>query len=248
MLILEMILKITGWTQDQLANYLGISRVTINYWLNGNSISLNSKKIISDKFNFPISYFDVSLDSNIESYKIMYATLYKSINELNVKETKTDKDKILDILNKIESNEKTIYNKNITELDIIDGLINGYNPFTGEIFSDDHILNNKKVKEIINKLKIKYYKYGVMHIEYTDLSPKQKSLFDKLKEWRINKSREEGYMGAYMVFSDDTLLNLVSGNVHKKEDLLKIKGIGNKKYNKYGDEVYNLLNSCINYQ
>ena len=43
MLILEMILKITGWTQDQLANYLGISRVTINYWLNGNSISLNSK-------------------------------------------------------------------------------------------------------------------------------------------------------------------------------------------------------------
>lgn len=248
MLILEMILKITGWTQDQLANYLGISRVTINYWLNGNSISLNSKKIISDKFNFPISYFDVSLDSNIESYKIMYATLYKSINELKINETKTDKDKILDILNKIESNEKTIYNKNITELDIIDGLINGYNPFTGEIFSDDHILNNKKVKEIINKLKIKYYKYGVMHIEYTDLSPKQKSLFDKLKEWRINKSREEGYMGAYMVFSDDTLLNLVSGNVHKKEDLLKIKGIGNKKYNKYGDEVYNLLNSCINYQ
>ena len=248
MLILEMILKITGWTQDQLANYLGISRVTINYWLNGNSISLNSKKIISDKFNFPISYFDVSLDSNIESYKIMYATLYKSINELKINETKTDKDKILDILNKIESNEKTIYNKNITELDIIDGLINGYNPFTGEIFSDDHILNNKKVKEIINKLKIKYYKYGVMHIEYTDLSSKQKSLFDKLKEWRINKSREEGYMGAYMVFSDDTLLNLVSGNVHKKEDLLKIKGIGNKKYNKYGDEVYNLLNSCINYQ
>ena len=248
MLILEMILKITGWTQDQLANYLGISRVTINYWLNGNSISLNSKKIISDKFNFPISYFDVSLDSNIELYKIMYATLYKSINELKINETKTDKDKILDILNKIESNEKTIYNKNITELDIIDGLINGYNPFTGEIFSDDHILNNKKVKEIINKLKIKYYKYGVMHIEYTDLSSKQKSLFDKLKEWRINKSREEGYMGAYMVFSDDTLLNLVSGNVHKKEDLLKIKGIGNKKYNKYGDEVYNLLNSCINYQ
>lgn len=76
---------------------LGISRVTINHWLNGNSISLNSKKIISDKFNFPIGYFDISLDSNIESYKIMY----ESINELKLNENKTDKDKILDILNKM---------------------------------------------------------------------------------------------------------------------------------------------------
>lgn len=247
MLILEMILKITNWTQDELANYLGISRVTINYWLNGSQISLNSKKIISDKFNFPISYFDISLDSNIESYKIMYATLYKSIKELNLKENKTDKDKIIDILNKIESNEKTIY-KNITELDIIEGLVNGYNPFNGEIFDEKHILNNKQVKEIINKLKIKYYKYGVMHIEYTDLTPKQKSVFDKLKQWRINKSREEGYMGAYMIFSDDTLLNLVSSIIKKKEDLLSVKGIGMKKYNKYGDEVYNILKSFINYQ
>lgn len=248
MLILEMILKITGWTQDTLANFLGISRATINYILNGNSISLNSKKIISDKFNFPISYFDISLDSNIESYKIMYATLYKSINELKLKENKTDKDKILDILNKIEINEKSSYHKSISELDIINGLVNGYNPFTGEIFDDEHILNNKQVKEIITKLKIKYYKYGIKHIEFDDLSPKQKSLFDKLREWRKNKSFEEGYNGAYMVFSDEALLNLVCGNIRKKEDLLNIKGIGKIKYNKYGEEVYKILNSCVNYQ
>ena len=248
MLILEMILKITGWTQDTLANFLGISRVSINSFLNGSSISFNSRKIISDKFNFPISYFDISLDSNIESYKIMYAALYKSINELKLKENKTDKDKILDILNKIEINDKSVYNKNISELDIIDGLVNGYNPFTGEIFDSEHILNNKRVKEIITKLKIKYYKYGIKHIEFDDLSPKQKSLFDKLKEWRINKSHEEGFSGAYMVFSDDALLNLVSGNIRKKEDLLNIKGIGKIKYNKYGEEVYKILNSCVNYQ
>ena len=111
MLILEMILKITGWTQDTLANFLGISRVSINNFLNGSTISFNSRKIISDKFNFPISYFDVSLDSNIESYKIMYATLCKSINELKLKENKTDKDKILDILNKKTHRPKNNSNK-----------------------------------------------------------------------------------------------------------------------------------------
>lgn len=248
MLILEMLLKITGWTQESLANYLGISRATVNYWLNGNSISPSSKNIISEKFNFPISYFDISLDSNIESYKIMYATLYKNINELKITENKTDKDKILDILNKIEINDRSVYNKSINELDIIEGLVNGYDPFTGEIFDDNHILNNKQVKDIIHKLKIKYYKYGVMHIEFNDLSPKQKSIFDKLKEWRRNKSKAEGYNGAYMVFSDDTLLNLVCSNIHKKEDLLNIKGIGKIKYNKYGEDVYHILNSCMNYQ
>lgn len=76
----------------------------------------------------------------------------------------------------------------------------------------------------------------------------KKSLFDKLNEWRINKSREEGYNSAYIVFSDDALLNLVCGNIRKKEDLLSIKGIGKIKYNKYGEEVYKILNSCVNYQ
>ena len=59
MLILQMIIKITNWTQEKLASFLGVSRVTINYWLNGNDISTQSKKLISDKFNFPISYLSI---------------------------------------------------------------------------------------------------------------------------------------------------------------------------------------------
>ena len=39
---------------------------------------------------------------------------------------------------------------------------------------------------------------------------------------------------------------ILSGYI--REDLLNIKGIGKIKYNKYGEEVYKILNSCVNYQ
>ena len=77
MLILSMLMKITNFTQAQFASYIGVTRATVNYWLNGNNISFASKQLIAKKFGFPISYFDVSLEENIETYKIIYAILFK---------------------------------------------------------------------------------------------------------------------------------------------------------------------------
>ena len=81
MIIIEMILKITGWSQEDLAKVLGVSRVSINCWLHGNDISLTSKKLISEKFQFPISFFDISLNENIEYYKVVYSVLYKNLKQ-----------------------------------------------------------------------------------------------------------------------------------------------------------------------
>lgn len=242
MLILEMIIKITGWTQETLANFLGVSRVTINYWLNGSDISITSKRLICEKFRIPINYFDVSLDDNIEVYKIIYSTLYDNINTLIIKkEEKNDREKILDILNRIDCDDATIYKRDINEDDIVDAIASGYNPFTGEIYDENHILNNPKVKAVINKMKTKYYKYGITNMEYEDLSINQRILYDKLKKWRSKKTIEEGFYSAYMIFTNKELINIVCANVNKKEDLLNIKGIGGIKYEKYGDSLFKIL-------
>lgn len=242
MLILEMIIKITGWTQEKLANYLGVSRVTINYWLNGEDISISSKKLISNKFNFPINFFDVSLEENIELYKIIYSTLYKNYTENIQTPTNTDKEKILNILNRIEAEDKSIYNNpNITENDIIEGLARGYNPFTGEIFTNDHILNIPEVKKVINKIANKYYKFGMENMELEELNYEQRRMFERLKDWRLETAIDEE-LPAYMIFNNKELINIVCANVSKKEDLLRIKGIGTTKYAKYGDDIFAILN------
>jgi len=238
MLILQMIQKITGFTQEQLANYLGVSRATVNYWLKGEEISPTSKRTISDKFGFPITYFDTSLNENIEVYKIIYSTLYKNWNSNN---KNTNEDRIAQILNEIECDERTIYNRSVEEEDIIDGLCHGYDPFTGEIFSEEHILNNPEVKKVITKIKNKYYKYSSDIIEYNDLSNKQKNLFEKLRSWRMEKTIEEGFYSAYMIFNNRELINIICANVHDKEDLLGIRGIGPIKYEKYGEELFNII-------
>ena len=136
-----MILKITGWTQEELSKILEVSRVTVNCWLHGNDISSSSKRVISEKFQIPINFFDISLDENIEYYRVIYSVLYKNLDKYKNNRDISDKEKILDILNRIEMEEKTIYEKEISDEDIVDGLINGYNPFTGEVLDDNHILN-----------------------------------------------------------------------------------------------------------
>ena len=247
MIIIEMILKITGWSQDDLAKALGVSRVSINCWLHGNDISLSSKKMISEKFQFPISFFDISLDENIEYYKVVYSVLYKNLKQyMNTNSGfASDKDKILDILNRIEIDDKSIYEKDIKDDDIVDGLINGYNPFTGEVFDENHILNNPRVKEVIGRIKLKN-KVPSESMTYDDLNSKQQRLFDELREWRLDMMYKEGYSGAYLIFTDKTLINIVCSNITRKEDLLRIKGIGINKYQKYGEDIYNIVRGYNN--
>lgn len=237
MLIIQMLMKITGFTQEEFANYVGVSRATVNYWLKGEEMSSTSKRMISEKFCFPTSFFDVSLDENIEVYKIIYSTLYKNWISSN---ENSNEDKITKILNELEYDEKTINIRSIDENDIIDGLCNGYNPFTGEVYNDDHILNNPEVKNTLVKIRNKYFKIS-KDIEYADLSSKQKRMYDILKEWRMNKTEEEGFFSAYMVFTNSELINIICANIVNKEDLLSVKGIGNIKYSKYADDLFEIL-------
>ncbi len=65
-------------------------------------------------------------------------------------------------------------------------------------------------------------------------------LLDKLKEWRIKKSIDE-HLPLYMVAHNTFLKALVQTRPKTELELLSIKGISEKKFNKYGAELMKIL-------
>ncbi len=65
-------------------------------------------------------------------------------------------------------------------------------------------------------------------------------LFEKLREWRLRKAREQG-LDAYMVFSNKTLIELATYLPMTKEACLKINGIGLLKWECYGEDVVQIV-------
>ena len=65
-------------------------------------------------------------------------------------------------------------------------------------------------------------------------------LFNKLKEWRLDKSKKLG-KAAYLIFHDSTLIEISNANINQKTDLMHIKGIGPSKIKDFGDEIINII-------
>lgn len=67
-----------------------------------------------------------------------------------------------------------------------------------------------------------------------------KELFDTLKLWRKERAYKEG-VKPYIIFSDATLMEISNNNPDTKEKLLGIRGMGEKKFEKFGEELLSLL-------
>lgn len=67
-----------------------------------------------------------------------------------------------------------------------------------------------------------------------------KELFNKLRLWRKDKANSQG-IKPYIIFSDSTLMELANKMPQSKEELLSIRGMGEKKYEKYGEEILKLM-------
>nr|WP_278184589.1 NERD domain-containing protein [Desulfofarcimen acetoxidans] len=72
----------------------------------------------------------------------------------------------------------------------------------------------------------------------------REQLAQELKEFRLLKSREEK-IAAYMIYSNEEMENLISAYPTNKEELLKVKGFGLKKVEKYGEHILKILNKTI---
>ena len=67
-------------------------------------------------------------------------------------------------------------------------------------------------------------------------------LFNKLRSWRKDTAIREG-IKPYIIFSDATLIELCNKLPKNEEELLEIRGMGEKKFEKYGEELLSMLKS-----
>lgn len=65
-------------------------------------------------------------------------------------------------------------------------------------------------------------------------------LFNELRIWRRDTAIKEG-VKPYIIFSDATLIELCNKLPKTEKELLQIRGMGEKKFNKYGEELLKRL-------
>jgi len=80
--------------------------------------------------------------------------------------------------------------------------------------------------------------------ESFDTSEYNKDIFESLRKLRKEISQNEG-VPPYIVFSDKTLKEMSIALPKTKDQMLKVNGIGEIKFKRYGEEFLELLNSFI---
>ncbi len=73
------------------------------------------------------------------------------------------------------------------------------------------------------------------------LNAEEQKLFTLLRSFRLKISEKEK-VPAFRVFHDTELKNIARQRPKTKEELLNIKGIANKKYEKYGVDILKIVN------
>ncbi len=104
-----------------------------------------------------------------------------------------------------------------------------------------------KIKELFSKfsnIKLDFnYRQEIIENEEA-VEEKLKSndeIVNKLKDFRINQYRLEG-IASYMILENKTIDQIAKIKPKNEEELLKIKGIGEKKLEKYGDKILKIVN------
>lgn len=68
-------------------------------------------------------------------------------------------------------------------------------------------------------------------------------LFDKLRELRLKIAKEES-MPPYIIFSDKTLIDMAVKVPTTQHEMLKVSGVGEYKYAKYGERFIAVIEEC----
>jgi superfamily II DNA helicase RecQ len=73
------------------------------------------------------------------------------------------------------------------------------------------------------------------------LSPEQENKFNLLKQWRNTRANEDG-LPPYMIAQNESLMQIAAADIETVEDFLGIKGFGEKRAQKYGEEILEIIN------
>ncbi|MEO1953405.1 MAG: DNA helicase RecQ [Campylobacterales bacterium] len=101
------------------------------------------------------------------------------------------------------------------------------------------ILKGKKLVDIrASRLQISVKEKKVKQVTEFDYD---EELFEALREKRAELASEMG-VPAYLIFSDKTLKHLANDKPYDKLSMLKVNGVGEKKYEQFGEEFLEVIN------
>ena len=78
--------------------------------------------------------------------------------------------------------------------------------------------------------------------ERIKLTAEQENAYNALRSWRNDRASQDG-VPPYLIAHNDSLMQMASMNIETTEDLLQVKGLGEKRVEKYGDEILGILKS-----
>lgn len=73
------------------------------------------------------------------------------------------------------------------------------------------------------------------------LTAEQESSYNALRTWRNERASRDG-VPPYLIAHNDSLMQMATMPIKTNEDLLQVKGLGEKRVQKYGDEILRILN------
>jgi len=75
---------------------------------------------------------------------------------------------------------------------------------------------------------------------FTDLSERDKDLFELLRNWRVEIAKAKG-VPPYVIFHDKTLATIATERPADATELLQISGVGEKKAGRYGEDIARIV-------
>lgn len=92
-----------------------------------------------------------------------------------------------------------------------------------------------------------FYKQGdstshAIPTEDVTLADFEEGIYEALRDWRNDQAAKEN-IPPYMVAHNRWLKQMVKMRVKDKEDLLQIKGFGEKRITKYGDDLVKIMSA-----
>lgn len=69
-------------------------------------------------------------------------------------------------------------------------------------------------------------------------------IIQKLKDWRNRKANSEG-VDSYLILHNKTIDAIAEAVPNCKEEFIEVKGLGEKKYDKYGLEILAIIKECV---
>ena len=113
-----------------------------------------------------------------------------------------------------------------------------YAQYENVVFTkEERIHEKKRIKKLIMEYLESCKKIKIVKKVET---PINKEIVDKLKEYRSKVSNEKGIQ-SYQVLTNDTINNIARDLPQDADDLLRVKGIGPKTLETYGNDILKIL-------